>query len=719
MNKKTIASTCKECSVRCGSIVHLQDEKVIKIEGNPDHPHSHGAFCIKGHHAPVAALAHPDRPIYPLRRTGARGEGKWERVSWSAALNDIADKIGAVKRQYGAAALAGAVSNHSSSRGVAMPLLLRSLGSPNYMINQDLCMGCRNTAAMLTGIGGQTGGELENTRCILIVGKSPSESSVVQWMHIKAAQKKGAKLIVIDPRQTQIAKAADLWLPLRPGTDAALALSMIQVIFAERLLDNDFVQQWCIGAEELRVRANNYSPETASKITGIPSETIIDAARLFAKTTPGCLVLGHGIDAQANGVYTAIAFHALLALTGNVDREGSNRSSKQLPGFRDYMGIINNPRFRMPADREREIIGGKEFPFWSGPNSWAKTSHNPTLIEAIITGKPYPVRSLYVSGVNIACTYPNIQRTIAALKSLDLLVVATDHITPTAELADYILPKTTLLEEEDISADAGGPCLSVVQRVLKPRGETKTDLEIAIELRNALRERELLDYDLLPWNSHRELIDYQLKETGLSFEDICRTGFYNYDFTYAEYRQKGFKTPSKKIELFSGRLKDAGYDPLPDYHPPYYAEPNPDFPLTLITGIRTMAYHHSRFRNHEWARKIQNEPEIRIHPTTAARYGVSGDDWVWLETTSGVGRVLLKVRITSEVPADIVATGMGWWYPEIKSADHGSLTFNVDTAIAYGPPWDPISGSAEARNNACTIRRAQQSEVPPHSAAKQ
>lgn len=715
MADRIVATTCKECSVRCGALVHVRDEKVVKITGNPDHPHSRGAFCIKGVHGPGAAREHPDRPLYPLRRTGERGAGKWERISWDAALEEIADRIGVVKQKYGALAVAGAVSNHFGSRGVAMSQLLRSIGSPNCMINQDMCQGCRYTAAMLTGVGAQSGNELARSRCILVVGKSPSDSSVVQWMHIKAAKKAGAKLIVIDPRRTQVARMADSWLRLKPGTDAALALSMIDVMFSENIYDREFVARWCIGTEALRERARQYEPRIAAEITGIPAAQIVEAARLFAREQPSSMVLGHGIDAQANGVQTAIAFHALYALTGSIDRAGSNRLPKQVSGFLDYGAIFNDPKLRMPLEIEEQIVGGKQFPLWSGPNAWGKVAHNPSLINAIITGNPYPVRALYVSGVNIVCTYPGMQNTIAALKSLDLLVVATDHITPTAEFADFILPKTNQLEEEDVGTDAGGPCISVVQRVFAPLGEVRTDVEIAIGLRDKLRARGLIQFDVMPWNNHRELIDFQLAGTGLKFDELCKKGFHEYPFVYEEYRSKGFKTPSKKIELSSERLKDAGHDALPDYHAPSYAQPEAGFDLILITGIRSMAFHHSRFRNHAWARKIQSAPELRIHPETAERSEIRNDDWVWVETPRGAGRALLKAKLTDEVPLNVVATGMGWWYPERAGADRGALIFNIDAAVSYGPPWDPISGSPEARNNACRITRAEPPELERHS----
>ena len=369
MTDRIIASTCEECSVRCGSLIHLRDGAVVKITGNPDHPHSRGAFCIKGAQAPVTAQAHPDRPLHPMRRIGLRGAGQWERVTWDAALEAIAARLVQIKAVHGARAISGAVSNHLVNRGVAMQLLLRSLGSPNVMINQDLCTGCRATAAIMTGIGAQPGNELERARSILVVGKSPSDSHVVQWMQIKKAKRGGAKLIVIDPRRTNVARLADIWLAPRPGTDAAVALAMIHVLFEEDLIDHGFVDHWCTGTDALRERAALYPPTRVEDISGVRASDIVAAARMFATQTPGCTVLGHGIDAQANGVHTAMAFDALLALTGNIDRPGSNRSNKRLAGFRDYPGIPNDKQFQLPPERAAQILGGDDYPLWTGPQS--------------------------------------------------------------------------------------------------------------------------------------------------------------------------------------------------------------------------------------------------------------------------------------------------------------------------------------------------------------
>lgn len=710
MVKKVVASTCRECFVGCGSLITLEDDKVVRISGNPDHPHSRGAFCAKGMNGPLTQLYHPKRPLRPLRRKGMRGSGEFEEISWETALQEIADKLVRVKLEHGSTALAGAVSNQYYDRGVAMSLLLRSFGSPNYMINQDMCTGCRSTAAVVTGITAEAGSEIRTAKCIMVVGRSPSESNIVEWMDIKKAKADGAKLIVVDPRRTQLAQMADIWLQVKPGTDAALALAMLRTIFDRDLIDKRFLDAYCNGTEQLRERVQRTSVEEAAETTGVPTESIEAAAEMFATEEASCLVLGHGIDAQANGVYTAMSFQALLAVTGNIDRQGSNRIYKAKSGFRDYVKIVKDPKFRMPAEREGQIIGGDTFPLWSGPLSWGAASHNPSVIDAIRTGHPYPVRAMYISGVNIVCTYPGMQNTIEALKSLDLLVVASDHITPTAELADYVLPKTTLLEEEGVFVEYGAPCLSVFNRAVNPRGEVRSDMEIAIALYEALRVRGGLDYELIPWKTPREFIDFQLQDTGLEF-DALNVGYHAYSYEYGTYRTTGFNTPSKRIELWSRHLDEAGYDPLPDYKAPDYAAADKDFQFVLMTGIRTMSLHHSRFRNHAWARRGQKAPELRINTELAKSMEIANNDWVWVETRNGAARVYMQAKLGDDVAYNVVATGMGWWFPELRGYDHGALNFNVEAAIPYGPVFDPISGSPESRNCACRIGKVSEAEL--------
>lgn len=702
-SEQVLASTCWECSVRCGSLVHVRDGHVVRVHGNNAHPYSQGAFCVKGSSGAIGELYHPSRLLYPLRRAGPRGAGRWERISWDEAIALAADEFTAIKRRDGPLAIAGAVSSAQYSRGVHVQQLLRCLGSPNVMINQDLCQGARFLSDWVTGLNCINSEEVGGAACIFVVGRSPSESHVVQWIRTRQAKRAGARIVLIDPRRTKLAELADLWLRPAPGTDVALALAIADVIIREGLYDRDFVDRWCSGLEAYAERAANYPPEIAERITGVPAEQIVAAARLYASTKPAAMSLGHGVDSQSNAVQTARAYHSLIALTGNLDVPGGNRRAKRHPGFLSYWDFIRRPEYRLPREIEARAIGADAFPLWSGPESWAVAAHNPSVVDAILTGRPYPVRGMYISGVNVAVTYPGSGRAREALESLDFLFVASSFLTPTAQLADVVVPKTVTLEEEDVALHPGGPCLTLSQRAVEPRGEARPDGAIAVALRDAFRTRGALEFELMPWNSHDELLALQLRDAGLTVDDLRPAGFVRTPFEYRAYDREGFRTPSGRIELYATTLEQIGQDPLPAPAP--VATATAGLPLRLMTGIRTMAYHHSRFREQPWARRAQSDPELTVHPTTAAARGLGEGDWAELMTDRGADPARFRIHVAAEAGPEIVLTGMGWWYPE-RSGRTAQLVGNVNNRTSYGPPWDPILGCPDLRGIPCDLRKA-------------
>ena len=228
----TYPTTCWECSTCCGALATVREGRVVDFAPNRDHPYSKGAFCIKGIRGAPGITYHPNRLLHPLRRTGARGEGKWARISWDEALDEMADRLAQVRQTYGPEAIVGATSGAYFSRSVILALTLRSIGSPNWMINQDLCGGCRAVSARVMGLDITRGEDIGDTRCALIVGRNSSIADPVEWAALKAAKKRGARVIVIDPKRTAAAQLADLWLAPRVGTDAALALAMIHVLIS-------------------------------------------------------------------------------------------------------------------------------------------------------------------------------------------------------------------------------------------------------------------------------------------------------------------------------------------------------------------------------------------------------------------------------------------------------------------------------------------------------
>ena len=703
---KILPSTCWECNTHCGSLVTVEDGRVTKVAPNPDHPASLGAFCVKGIRGLPELTYHPDRLLHPMKRTGPRGGGQWRRIGWDEALDEMTERLLAVRDRHGPMAICGAVSNAHFSRGVSLALLMRAFGSPNWMMNQDLCGGCRALSDRITGLTIGNGEDIDNTRCALVVGRNPYAADPSQWQSLKRAKSRGARIVTVDPARTPAAELADLWLRPWPGTDAAIALAMIDHIVRNKLYDADFVEKWCHGFDALADRAALYPAARAAGLSGVPAADIVRAAEMYANG-PSCFVSGHGIDAFSAGVQTFRAFHALVAIGGNLDRAGGNRRVKRPAGFTNYIEVLHKPEFRLPLEVERRTIGADRFPLWAGPEGWQTACHNPSVIEAVLTGRPYPVRAMYITGVNIAVTYPDTRRTIEALKSLDFLAVASHMMTPTAEYADFVLPKTTGLEDEEVSLEAGAPCISLIQPAIEPCGEARSDFHIAGEIVRRLEARGVNDARrFFPWESKRAFNEFLLGDSGITVEALRETGFANFPYTLGDFDKAGFRTKTGKIELYSERLAELGLDPLPDYVPTGTRRGSTaGFPLALLTGARERTYHHSRFREQSWARKVSPDPWVQIHPDTAAAHGVATDDWIWVETATGNGRCRLKARVTDETQPGVLRTGMGWWYPEADGPDHGALEVNVNAALSYSGPWDPVTGSADTRGMPCRITK--------------
>ena len=479
----------------------MRDGQVTKIGPNPDHPGSKGAFCVKGIRAVREWTDNENRLLYPMRRVGARGSGEWERISWDDALDEIADRIAAIRTEYGPMSIAGAVSGAAFSRGAVMALLMRSIGSPNWMINQDLCGGCQALSEKLTGVPMKNGEDIDNTRCAMLVGRNPYAADPTQWRALKSLKKRGGRIVVIDPVKGPASDLADIWLRPRPGTDAALALSMAHLL-VKWASDCAFVAQWCHGSDAYKERIDQFPTRRRCTTDGQFRRRILLPRLSFTVT-------GHPSSYPVTVLMPLVpAFrHSGLSIVWSrlwqSRRCGGNRLTKKPNGFRTYLDLIHDPQFRLPIEVERETIGAEQFPLWSGPEGWQTACHNPSVINAVLTGKPYPVRGMYISGVNIVVTYPDAARTIEALKSLDFVAVATQNLNPTSAYADIVLPKTTTLEEEEVQLIWGGPCIGYTNPVLSPRGEARSDLAIALGLRDKLAARGALTVDFLPWADQR------------------------------------------------------------------------------------------------------------------------------------------------------------------------------------------------------------------------
>ena len=342
------------------------------------------------------------------------------------------------------------------------------------------------------------------------------------------------------------------------------------------------------------------------------------------------------------------------------------------------------------------------------------------MLRAILTGEPHPVRAMHVSGVNIAVTYPGTQKVMAALRSLDFLSVATHTMTPTAELADIVLPKTTGLEEEEVSLYPSAQIVSYTRPIKEPEGEARSDFDFTTDLARRLERRGVDTRRFFPWETKREFNRYLLGDE-IDWDVLVAQGWADFEYELGDFGKASFRTPSGRIELWSETLADLGIDPLPGYVPPRSERAGDgiraDYPLVLLTGAREKTYHHSRYRDQAWTRKVSPFPLLQVHPDTAERLGLADGDWVAVETPGADGRCKLRIAVTANTQPGVVRTGMGWWLPETAGPERGALEVNVNAALSYDGPWDPVTGSADTRGLPCRIAPIAEAEIPMRNTA--
>ncbi len=694
---KVYRSACRMCHGGCGALVQVKDGKVVKISGDPDSPLNKGQMCAKG----LASLEHlynPNRLKYPLKRAGARGEGKWERITWDEALDTIAHNITALKDKYGIESIAlGTGTGRHHFRHVCR--FAHALGTPNWCEpGLAQCFIPRVHTSFMT-YGGfpvcDYYGDV-NPACVLVWGHNPivSGSDGEIQFRAKGCIKKGTKLIVVDPRRTKLAEQAEVWLQLRPGTDDALALSMLNVIISEEIYAKAFVDKWTTGFNRLSERVKQYPPEWAEKITEVPANTIRAAARLFAKTKPATLEWGVALEHTPNCLQTVRAVAMLPGITGNIDIPG---------GWILGTGVIRdvpNLRENLTEDAVKKRLGSEEFRILSGPKSLFPSAHVPAVFKAMRTGDPYPVKAFLVFGNNSLVSYANSKTVYAALKNLDFMSVMDIYMTPTAQMADIVLPAATWLEIDEV---VGLPFIAfnyvLAQQKIVTVGEARPDEEVFIDLARRLD---------LPagTESLEDIYNAQLVKLGITFKELKQKGWATLPFKYRKYESKGFRTISKKVELYSTILEKQGYDPLPYYQePPESPISTPEliekYPLVLTTGGRSQYYFHSEYRQIPALRKKDPDPIVEIHPKVADEKGIQDGEWVWIETRRG--KIRQKAKVTDGIKSNVVNIQHGWWFPEDDTPEYGVWKSNANVLTSNEPPYDPAMGTYQLRALLCDI----------------
>ncbi|MBW2169510.1 MAG: molybdopterin-dependent oxidoreductase, partial [Deltaproteobacteria bacterium] len=570
------------------------------------------------------------------------------------------------------------------------------LGTPNVLTAGHFCYGPRIATSILT-CGTNPIVDYENhPKCIMVWGNNLviSNPDCYKGEPFSVSLEKGAKLIAVDPRLTRIAARADIWLQLRPGTDTALALGMLNVIVNEELYDREFVENHVHGWGPFVERVNEYPLNKVEKITWVPVKKIKEAARLFATTKPAAIQWGVAIEQQINCADNNRALMALMGITGNIDVPGGQMLFSA-PKIRN-VGQFGAHKM-LPKEQAKKRLGGERFRL---AGNFAII--NPKCVwDAILDEKPYPVKMLFLISSNPVLTRANAKEVYRALEKVEFMAVSDFFLTPTAELADIVLPAATWLEMDYIGDFWKRHGYILPRRKVIQVGECRSDHEML----NALAHR--VGQGQYWWDTFEGGLDYILEPMEITWQDFKKKDYIRGEVKYQKYKEKGFSTPTGKFELYSTLLEKWGYDPLPRYReapesPVSTPELYKDYPYILITGRRLPGFFHTENRQVPWLRELHREPVVEIHPETAEKEGIEEGDWVIIESPRG--RVRQRAKFFAGMDPRIISAEHGWWFPERKDPGHGwdESNINILTDNAY-ESCDPAMGATHVRTLLCKI----------------
>lgn len=687
------------CHGGCSTLLHVQDGRIARIEGDPEGPLNHGRLCPMGH-ASLELVRSPARLTHPLIRSGARGEGRWRRASWEEAYEHICSAVRRIWSRYGKEGIAiGTGTGRHHMHWV--PRFANMMGTPNAgNPGMAQCLFPRINVMNLTF--GQLawcdyrGSRMPNV--LLFWGHNPLTSSPdgEVCFQVLDALKTKPKIIVVDPRRTWLAKQADVFLQLRPGTDDALALAMLNCIIAEGLYDKAFVEKWTYGFDELAERVRPCTPEWAESITWVPAGKIRAAARVWSEGQPGALEWGCAIEHTPNSVQTVRAISMLPALSASIDVPGGwCFGMRGMAPFRFLPEVL-------PEEQRKKRLGAEQFKVLSGAGHRVPSAHMPSVFKSMRTGEPYWTKGFMIFGNNALATYGDSRLVRESLMKLDFLMVADLFMTPTCQLADVVLPVAAWPELDQV---VGVPYFAddvvSVQQKGEQVGECKQDEVIMLEIARRLRLPHCDD-------ELHDILDHMVAPTGMSFRELAAHGPVKVPMQYRKYEKNGFATPTGKIELYSTALESLGYDPLPYYEePPESPLRTPElaqrFPYVLTTGARIPVFYHSEYRQLPRLRRGGKEPQVEIHPDTAKKHGIARGDWVII--SSPRGSIRQRAALSRDIHPQVIHCEHGWWFPERAGPEHGAFESNANVLTSQSPPYDPAMGTYQLRALLCRIEK--------------
>ncbi|MBF0383869.1 MAG: IscS subfamily cysteine desulfurase [Magnetococcales bacterium] len=705
---------CGICPAGCWVKAVFKDDRMVSVEPNSEHPM--GAICKIGRYSPQ--IVHdPQRLLYPLKRTGPKGTHEFTRISWDEAFTAIVNQLQTTKAKYGPEATAiytgrgsfdMALCDHFQPEGVAVSSassLLFPFGSPNTLGVGALCYVSFAMIAPHVTMGEMyitMDGDIEQAELIVIWGANPATDSP-PWTHeqILKAKKRGAEVIAIDPRRNGTAREADAqWIPIRPGTDGALALGLINILISEESYDEDFAENWTVGFDELKQLTQHYRAEVVEEITGVPSATIYSLARKIVSARGAVPVMYTGLEYSDSGVQAIRGVFTLWALAGQLDTPGGllfRMKENQFPQNRT--ALQKNPDVKKALGRDR-------FPVYS---HYRGESHAIALPESVLQGKPYQIRDLIILGGSLITSWPEPDLWQKTLNGLDFLVSINRYHTADSAYADIVLPATTMYEAT--SYMRYGAIFKIREKMMEPLGESRPDYLIQAEL--AMR----LGYGHLYPQSEEEALEFALEDTGFCVAEVrAKGGMVQLPPVMMQYKKwekgqlrpdgkPGFDTPSGKFEIAASLLDEHGYNPLPIYTEPAegpLARPDlaKQFPLVFNSGTRNHYDFRSQHHGVPGLKEKRPEPLVTINSVDARSRGISNTDWVWVTTPRG--RLKYRAYVTDNIVKGAIDADMGGGGP--LGGDEW-IKCNVN-ALTDANRYDPISGFPIYKALLCQVEKA-------------
>ena len=662
----------------CAMLVKVKDNRIERIKGDPEGFLNRGYLCAKGF-ASAERLAHPDRLKHPLKRIGKRGEGQWQRISWDEALALITHNFKDSAKNWGSRSVAFCQGMPKGLEHFVLIRLANIFGSPNVVATQDVCHAPREISGVHT-CGFYPVADLHHKSDLVLLWGSniahTNEEGII-CSQLLSQLKKGTDLMVVDPQKIALVQKAKYWLQIRPGTDAALALGFLNVIISEGLYDRDFVDHWTSGFEELARHVKPFTPEKVARMTWVPADLIRAGARCYAEARVASIGWGNPIEQHISSFDTSRALVCLMAICGNLDIPGGNIKANEP----DIVNLGKFVRADLIPSKRKDMIHAHQNTIpglMTVPPAYFR--------KAVLQEDPYPVKAAYIQCANPLLSYADSQETFEALMKLDFVAVADLCMTPTAALADVVLPVATQFEFNDIGHFGLGHGIVLARpKLVDPPVECWPDIKILNELGKRMTSPEYWSED------YEALLDQVLFPSGLNYSQFTAKGYLSGAPAFKKYTNSGFKTPTGKVELALTRAAKFNLPALPQFPEHLQESLDVDYPL-ILTSSKNPYYLHSSYRWIEKLRQKSPRPIVQINPQTAAKQGIEENDAVVIETQRG--QIVQFAHLTASLHPNVVSAAYGWWFPESgaesqyewKSSNFNMLTSTAELGQAFGTP---------------------------------